>query len=317
MGAGDDCGFAHGDAELRPAESLQVPWLCPRCGFHNAPSNAVCGGGGSLGCRGPWKAKLRCCALPRKGAPAPHSTVFVKGVDPSLPEAEVADFFWEQGEVVAVAMRHRHVQPTISGFVEYAEAEGAHTLVSRSGTRLGSSAIVATINKTSSAHGLVVFDRTMPFGVIPVGESAMFTSHVGSDAAQQPDVPAVCCHFLRGSCTFGAQCRRSHTDDGVAPCSGAPHHCTVHRARNEVAAAAQREAGGNARKWVEGPGTWRCPACSFANRAMNNVCGGDGGVLGCKAPRPATAVAVDAKRPRTAPQAAVVPVAVAVALSDC
>merc|ERR1712217_329986 len=31
---------------------------------------------------------------------------------------------------------------------------------------------------------------------------------------------------------------------------------------------------------------WKCEACGFKNRDRNQVCGGEKGPLGCKAPRP-------------------------------
>merc|ERR1712217_436599 len=35
-----------------------------------------------------------------------------------------------------------------------------------------------------------------------------------------------------------------------------------------------------------GKGSWKCDACGFTNKNTNQVCGGEGGTLGCKAPKP-------------------------------
>merc|ERR1712039_827463 len=35
-----------------------------------------------------------------------------------------------------------------------------------------------------------------------------------------------------------------------------------------------------------GPGSWVCDNCGFNNRPQNWQCGGGGGRMGCKAPRP-------------------------------
>eukprot|EP00662_Eupelagonemidae_sp_cell21_P004602 gene4602-32500_t len=39
----------------------------------------------------------------------------------------------------------------------------------------------------------------------------------------------VCCHFLKGDCNFGKDCKKSHVDDG-SPCTF--HNCETHRERN-------------------------------------------------------------------------------------
>lgn len=40
---------------------------------------------------------------------------------------------------------------------------------------------------------------------------------------------------------------------------------------------------------------WRCPNCQFVNRNTNYICGGSGGRLGCKFPRPSNPTSIDVK----------------------
>lgn len=46
--------------------------------------------------------------------------------------------------------------------------------------------------------------------------------------------------------------------------------------------------GGKGGKGKDGKGgrTWKCIDCGFENKPSNDVCGGSGGTLGCKAPKP-------------------------------
>eukprot|EP00929_Paragymnodinium_shiwhaense_P048064 TRINITY_DN24358_c0_g1_i1.p1 TRINITY_DN24358_c0_g1~~TRINITY_DN24358_c0_g1_i1.p1 ORF type:complete len:443 (+),score=73.23 TRINITY_DN24358_c0_g1_i1:70-1329(+) len=243
-----------------------MSWQCNSCGFMNRPGNQVCGGTGTMGCKAPKEASVGGGFAPAKrgrftetpyGIPSSPSAVVGVGPGP-----------WQ---CVSCNFTNKEMNQVCGGT-----------------GRMGCKSPRALSDASAAISGmadLAGMADMSGFGMAAAGGASSGGAWQCPLCAFVNKPQNAVCGGERGK--LGCKNPRELVD--IAALMGGIEATPPPRPSSRMSspmATPRRQTS------VRGPviadsEAWACPECNFKNRASNDVCGGMGGTLGCKAPRPA------------------------------